>query len=199
MTDADQINLAIAIATGVSVIVSLVVAVFSFNAVKASRESVQVMRDQLEATTRPYLLVAPVVRPMTTLLQLRITNAGGSSARNLRLSLDKDYHFNAEEGASNNLRTYTAFVHPIHEFPPRAELLFHLGVGYRIFRSDLSPLRFTVTASYEYAGREVQESTAVDLQPFMNSGNPIDPIAEGLDGIKAELSGIRNAFERGDS
>jgi len=198
MTTADQINLAIAFATAASVIVSLVVAIVSYQAVQASRASVMVMREQLEATTRPYVLVAPVVRPMSTFLQLRIANTGTSSARNLRLVLDRDYHFNADEAASSNLRTYTAFVHPIQEFPPEAELLFHLGVGHRIFRSDLSPLRFVITAKYEYGGKTVEESTTVDLQPFISAGKPVDPIAERLEGISGELAKLREALGHRD-
>jgi hypothetical protein len=196
MSTADQINLAIATATVLSVIVSLAVAIVSFKAVQASRASVTVMREQLEATTRPYILVAPVVRPMSTFLQLRIANTGTSSARNLRLSLDKDYYFNAEQAGSGNLRTYSAFVHPIQEFPPEAELLFHLGVGHRIFHSDLSPLRFIVMATYDYAGKTVEENTTVDLQPYMNAGKPIEPIAERLEAIAAELSHLRQALQR---
>lgn len=198
MTTADKINLAIAIATVASVIVSLAVAIVSYQAVKASRASVMVMREQLDATTRPYLLVAPVVRPMTTFLQLRIANTGTASARNLRLSLDRDYHFNAEPAASKNIRTYTAFVHPIQEFPPEAELLFHLGVGHKIFRSDLSPLRFVVTAKYEYGDRTIEEGTTVDLQPFMSAGKPIDPIAERLENISGELAKLREVLRAHD-
>lgn len=194
MSIADQINLAIAIATFGSLVVSLAVAIVSYKAVQVSRTSVQVMREQLEAASRPYVLVAPVVRSMTTFLQLRIVNTGSSSARNLKLTLDRDYHFNAEEGAGNNLRNFTAFVHPIQEFAPQAELLFHLGIGSRIFFSDLSPLRFTVTASYEFSGKTVEESTTVDLQPFVGAGMPVDAVAESLDGIKSELSQLRSSL-----
>lgn len=81
----------------------------------------------------------------------------------------------------------TAFTHPIKEFPPGAELIFTLGVGHRILHSDLSPIRLAVTAQYEYSGRHVTERTQVDLQPYVGSGMPIDPIAERLDGLQEEL------------
>lgn len=199
MSTADSINLAIAIATALSVAISIAVAIVTYKTVVASRAAVDVMKAQLEATTRPYILVAPVIRPMSTFFQLRITNTGGSSAKGLRLSLDKDYFFNAEESPGKNLKTYAAFVHPIAEFPPHAELLFHLGVGHRILRSDLCPMRFTVTARYEYSGREVTEESVVDLQPFGDSGKPIDPVAERLAGIEANLKEISAALRRVDS
>lgn len=194
MSTPDLINLAIAIATALSVVVAFAVAVVTYKTVLANRAAVEVMRAQLEATTRPYILIGPVVRPMSTFVQLRIINTGGSSAKNLRLSLDKDYYFNAEHSPETNIKTYAAFTHPISEFPPQAELLFHLGVGHRILRADLSPLRFTVTAQYEYSGREAKEETVVDLQPFGNSGKPIDPLAERLEGIEAQLNALVRAI-----
>lgn len=199
MITADLINFAIAVATTVSVAISLAVAIVTYKSVQASRAAVEVMREQLEASTRPYILIAPTVRPMSTFVQLRIVNSGTSSARNLRLSLDKDYFFNAEDSPSKNIRKYTAFTHPIYEFPPQAELLFHLGVGHLIFTSDLSPLRFTVTAKYEFAGKNFDEATIVDLQPYMNSGKPIDPVAERLDQIREELKLLRSAVTKHDA
>lgn len=198
MSNADWINLAIAIATALSVVVSLAVAIVTYKTVLANRAAVDVMRAQLESTTRPYILVAPIVRSMSTFIQLRITNTGSSSAKNLRLSLDKDYFFNAEPGSANNLKTFTAFTHSIVEFAPHAELLFHLGVGHRILRSDLSPLQFTVTATYTYAGRTVSEETVVDLQPFANSGKPVDSVAERLEGIQSQLKTLVEVLRRND-
>lgn len=199
MSTADSINFAIAVATVLSVVVSLAVAIVTYKTVLASRDAVEVMKAQLESTTRPYVLVVPVVRSMSTFVQLRIANTGGSSAKNLRLSLDKDYFFNAEQSPAKNLKTFAAFTHPIVEFPPHAELLFHLGVGHRILRSELSPVRFTVTAQYSYSGRDVKEETVIDLQPFGNSGKPIDPIAERLEGIRAEIKELGNVLRRDDA
>lgn len=199
MSTADLINLAIAIAAVLSVVVSFSVAIVTYKTVQANRAAVEVMRAQLESSTRPYILVAPVVRSMSTFVQLRIANTGASSARNLRLSMDKDYYFNAEQSAANNLKTFTVFTHPIAEFAPQAELLFHLGVGHRILRSELSPLQFTVTATYEYAGRTVIESTVVDLQPFVRSGKPIDPVAERLEGIQEQLKNLSRVLRRDDT
>lgn len=190
MNTADYINLAIAVATALSVVISGAVAVVTYKTVQASRAAVEVMKAQLEATTRPYILVAPVVRSMSTFLLLRIVNTGGSSAKQLRLSVDKDFFFNAEDQPNKNLRSLSAFTTPIAEFAPQTELLIHLGIGHKIFSSDLTPLQFTVTAKYEYAGRTVEEQTVIDLQPFKHSGKPIDAVAERLEDIRDELRKI---------
>jgi hypothetical protein len=197
VTTADYINFAIAVATALSVLISAAVAVVTYKTVLASRAAVEVMKAQLEATTRPYILVAPVVRSMSTFLFLRIVNTGGSSAKQLRLSIDKDFFFNAEDQPNNNLKTLAAFTNPIAEFAPQAELLLHLGVGHKIFSSDLTPLQFTVTARYEYAGRTVEEQTVVDLQPFKHSGKPIDAVAERLEQIRDELRKLASARQDG--
>lgn len=199
MTLADQINLVVAITGGCSAVISLFVAIVTYQMVKANRETVAVMKAQLDASTRPYIQVTPVVRAMSTLLMLSIRNAGGSSAMNLRLSLDKDFYFNAHASEDDNLRTYTTFVHPIQSFSPHAEMTFYLGIGHNIFGdSKRCPQQFTVRAEYEYQDKRVIESTTIDLQPFRKSAKPVDPIVEQLGKMTEHLSGIRASISRTD-
>ena len=181
MTTADWINFSIAVVTALSAFASLAVVWLTLQVLKANRAAVDVMRAQLDATTRPYILVSPSVRPMTTLLQLTVTNTGSSAAEDLELTLDKDYFFNAEEGVANNLRSYPAFSQRIDSFPPKAELVYSLGVGHKVMGSELCPQQFTVTATYSWAGQRCTEHTRVDLKPYGLSGKPIDVVAERLD------------------
>ncbi|AZP12317.1 hypothetical protein [Undibacterium parvum] len=200
MNLADKINLAVAITGGCSAAISLFVAIVTYQMVKANRETVAVMKAQLDASTRPYIQVTPVVRAMSTMLMLSIKNAGGSSAKNLRLSLDKDFYFNAHPDEDDNLRKYTTFVHPIQSLSPQAEMVFYLGVGHNIFRdSERCPQQFTVQAEYEYQDNRVVESTTIDLQPFRKSAKPVDPIVEQLENISGHLSEIRSAVSRSDA
>jgi uncharacterized protein YceK len=199
MNLSDQLNLAVAITGGCSAVISLFVATVSYQMVKANREAVAVMKAQLDATTRPYIQVTPIVRAMSTMLMLSIKNTGGSSAINLRLSLDKNFYFNALTGEDDNLRTYTTFVHPIQSFSPQAEMVFHLGVGHNIFRdSERCPQQFTVKAEYEYQDKRIVESTTIDLQPFRKSAKPVDPIVEELAKIGGHLREIRSAVSGKD-
>ena len=199
MTLADQINLAVAITGGCSAAISLFIAIITFKMVNANREAVAVMRAQLDASTRPYIQVTPVVRAMSTLIMLSIKNAGGSSAESLRLTLDKDFYFNGHTSEDCNLRKYTTFVHPIQSLSPKAEMVFHLGVGHIIFGNvERCPQQFTVRAEYEYQGKRVVESTTVDLQPFKKSAKPVEPIVEQLEKLNEHLFGIREALSRAD-
>lgn len=199
MTLADKINLAVAIIAGVSAAISLFVAIVTYQMVKANREAVAVMREQLDAASRPHIQISPMIRSMSTLLMLSIKNTGGSSARNLLLTMDKDFYFNAESGEDDNLRKYTAFVHPIESLSPQAEMNFYLGVGHNIFRnSERCPQKFTIKAEYEFQGRRLIESTIIDLQPFRKSAKPVDPVVERLDDINKSLVKISNSLSRTD-
>lgn len=188
-----------AIATGLSVVVSAIMAVMTWAILRANRATVEVMRGQIEATSRPYVQVAPVVRPMTTAIELHIKNVGGAAANKLRLSLDRDYNFNAEEGPHNNLRSYAAFSKDIQMLVPGSELRFLLGVGHRIFGNpDLCPLQFTITAEYSYEGKTVTEKTTVDLEPFGKASQPVDPLVERMDNLVAEIKAIRKHMSNAD-
>lgn len=196
MQIADQINLAIAIATALSVVVSAIMVGMTYAILRANRATVEVMRAEIEAASRPYVQIAPVVRPMTTAVELRVKNIGSTSANRLRLSLDRDFQFDAQEGPANNIRNYTVFTKEIQMLAPGAELRFLLGVGHRILSNPtICPLQFTVGADYGFEGKTVSEKTVIDLEPFGKSNRPIDPVAERLDNLVAEIKAIREELQ----
>lgn len=191
LNTSDKINLAIAVATGLSALVSLAMVIVTNFIVRANRDTVEAMRAQLEAASRPYIQIVPVVRSMTTAIELHISNTGTTSAKNLRLSLDQDFYLNAETGEHNNLRMYSAFREVIQMLPPRAKLRYLLGVGHRVLSNEnLCPIRFTVTATYEYENKSLSESTIIDLEPYKMSGMPIDVVAEQIGRLTKEVQDI---------
>ncbi|QJQ06598.1 hypothetical protein EJG51_012945 [Undibacterium piscinae] len=199
MNLADKINLAVAITGGCSAAISLFVAIVTYQMQGEPRN-----RRCHEGTTRR--LHSPVhsgdtCRPGYEYHAHAVDKkCGGSSAKNLRLSLDKDFYFNAHPDEDDNLRKYTTFVHPIQSLSPQAEMVFYLGVGHNIFRdSERCPQQFTVQAEYEYQDNRVVESTTIDLQPFRKSAKPVDPIVEQLENISGHLSEIRSAVSRSDA
>jgi len=106
------------------------------------------------------------------------------------LTVDKDFFSFGEKSDDKNLRNFSAFKNPSEAFGPGAEILFYLGTGPQLFgsqSSDLTPLQFTVKASYSSSGRIYEESTTVDLLPFMNSVVPQDPIAEEVEKVWKEV------------
>lgn len=191
MQIADQINLAIAIVSGLTALASLAVMLATFKILQANRESVAVMREQMRSLSRPYIQVTPWVRTGSTLMMLTIRNAGSTNAKNLKLSMDRDFYFNGEKRPGGNLREFSAFNEIIECLPPRAELVFHLGVGHVVFgKSVHCPTRFTVTADYDFEGEHTSEATVIDLQPFQFTAQPIDPVAEQIEKLTQKINEI---------
>lgn len=191
MQIADQINLAIAIVSALTALASLAVMFATFRILQANRESVAIMREQVRSLSRPYIQITPWVRTGSTLMMLTIRNAGSTNARNLRLSMDRDFYFNGEKAHGKNLRDFSAFTELIECLPPQAELVFHLGLGHAIFgKAENSPNRFSITAEYDFEGEHASEITVVDLQPFQFSAKLIDPVAEQIEKLTQKLSEI---------
>lgn len=194
MQTADQINLAIAIISGLTALSSLAVVFATFRILQANRESVAVMREQVRSLSRPYIQITPWVRTGSTLIMLTVRNAGQTSARNLKLSMDQDFYFNGENAPGKNIKEFSAFKEVIECLSPHAELNFHLGVGHVVFgKTELCPMRFTITAEYDFEGEHASESTVIDLQPFKFTVQPIDPVAEQIEKLTQKLCEIASS------
>jgi len=178
--------------TAILAFITAVYAYLTHRMAKASEASVEAMRDQSEAMSRPYVTISPFIRSHTTILYLRVKNTGRMGAQNLRLTLDRDFFQFAEKNRSeNNLRTKSAFSTPIDSFPPGADLIFALGQGWVLFGEnagpDVCPTQFNVTAAYEFLGKEVVEVNRIDLRPYVGTEGERDPIVEELERIRAVM------------
>ncbi|HDS1081290.1 TPA: hypothetical protein QDZ83_004451 [Pluralibacter gergoviae] len=177
------------ILTAILVIITGAYAYLTYKMSKMNERSVQIMNDQTEALSRPYLVIQPVIRPHTTFLYLKIFNSGKTSALNVKLELDKDfYQFDEKD---RNLKNINVFNTRIDSFAPNQELYFALGQGWVVFGESKNPLpeQFTITATYSYMGKEVMEKNHIDLRPFAYSEGEKNPIVE-------ELERIRNIFQK---
>ncbi|MEZ8659872.1 hypothetical protein BCS84_15795 [Vibrio cyclitrophicus] len=172
------------ILTAILVVVTGIYAYLTYNMSNISERSVQMIKEQTEAMSRPYLIVQPVVRPHTPFLYLKIYNSGKTPALNVKLELDKDfYQFDKPD---KNLKATSAFSSTFDSFAPNQELFFALGQGWLIFgKSKHSlPEQFVVTASYSYMDKEVVEKSHIDLRPFAESEGERNPIVEELEKIR---------------
>lgn len=175
--------------TAILVFVTAIYAYLTLRMAKASEASVEAVREQSEAMLRPYITVAPFIRPHTTFLYLRVSNTGRTGAQNVRLTLDRDFfQFGEKNNPAKNLRTMTAFSAPIDGFPPGVELIFALAQGWVIFggdgKPDVCPVQFNVTATYEFLGKRVEEVNRVDLRPYPSTEGERNPVVEELERIR---------------
>jgi hypothetical protein len=179
--------------TAVLVMITGFYAWATFRILRANDKVVSVMEEQAVAMGRPYVTVTPFVLPGTPLISLKIANTGQSAATNLRLIIDRDFYKFAEKQESKNIANFKAFREPIEMFAPGTELTFDLAQGFKMFGngadSDVVPTTFTITASYEFSGKKVEERNVIDLRPFEESTQPRDLIV-------SELKEIRKAIEK---
>jgi len=158
----------IEILTAVLVIVTGIYAFLTHRIANANQQVVQVMREQSDALTRPYVTVAAVTEPGSPNLYLRISNSGKTAAEKLRLKLDRDFFMWADK--TQDLAMQHIFRHEIASFAPGAVLTFGLIQGFKLFAEDAdhkaTPLVFKVQAEYQYLGKSVEEETIIDLQQF---------------------------------
>ncbi len=175
--------------TAILAFITAIYAYLTHRMAKASEASVEAMREQSEAISRPYVTVAPFIRPHTSFLYLRVKSTGRTGAQNLHLSLDRDFfQFGERHSADKNLRTVSAFSTPIDSLPPGVDLIFALGQGWVIFGEnagpDVCPTQFNVTATYSYFGKEVTEVSRIDLRPYIGTEGERDPVVEELERIR---------------
>lgn len=173
--------------TGAAVVVAAYYSYLTHRIAKANETLVAATQKQVEAATRPQIVVTPFLLPKNVVVYLRIRNTGQSAAVSLQLKLDRSFFRYGRKEDTQDLFTYHAFQHPIATFPPDAELTFALAQSFIVFGEQADPNRtppvFAVTATFTHGGRTIEETTQVDLRPFLGSDHPKDPIVEALSAI----------------
>lgn len=164
---------------------------------RANESMVLTMKNQQDAEMRPYIEVTMNVRTGTQMLRLSIKNVGRTSAFSLRLSLDRAFHQFRDARPERNLLNHPAFSNTIESFPPGSELIFDLGTGPDIYSNsndeNLCPLIFKVTAEYSASSKTTNETSVIDLTPYINTSIPTDPIVEELTRLRDELTKIKKS------
>ena len=184
MSITDGLTAALTIITGIY-------AYLTFRILKANEHAVAAMQEQAEQANRPYVVVAPFLKPYSIVIYLRITNSGKTAAERLRLTLGKGVQRLSRPGDEYDMQKLSAFSEEIATFAPGAELFFMLGTGISFFgqdaKPDLTPPVFDVTASYSWRERSVKETTVVDVRPLRGADLVPDSIVEELERIRKVL------------
>lgn len=162
---------------------------------KANKEVVHAMREQLLAESRPYITIRILTESI--LFRLEISNTGRTPAEKLRLKLDKDFFQFGDQKRDSNLATFSAFTNEIESLPPGASLMFHLATGPNFFAAEgeqkKCPTVFSITAAYGFLGRRVEETTAIDIRPYLNSSAAEDRVVARLKDIKDAIEKVAKA------
>ena len=184
------------ILTGALVLITGFYAWATYKILKANERVVEVMHEQAEAVTRPYVAASALLEPDNPIFYLRIANTGKTAATDLKLSLDKPFYRFAEKNEEKNLADYAAFKDTITSFPPGAEIVFSLAQSFVIFAdnvdSNVTPSCFTITAEYSFGGKRVKETNIIDLRPYLGASIPQDAYIRKLKAINESIQGVAN-------
>jgi hypothetical protein len=184
---------------GLLVLITAVYACVTFRIAKANEQVVRAMESQGIEANRPYICITPFAKPGDQILYLRISNTGKTAATKVRLRIDRDFFQFAVRDDKYNLATLNVFKNEIDTFPPGMELNFYLGTGPTLFAdkeaSDISPLMFVVTASYSFFGKTVEESTTVDLCPYLRTVDS-DPLIHEIKELVKVLENVKDSLRQ---
>ncbi|OZC04017.1 hypothetical protein [Rubricoccus marinus] len=158
----------------------------------ANEAAVEAMREQSEALTRPHVIVETFNEGAT--YYLRVRNGGTTVAHDLRLQMDRSFHQWGRDG--RDISASQLFTVGTASFSPGSEIVYGLGVGHDLFRDDslrdAMPVQFSVTATYRFGSRTVEEKTTIDLEQYRGMMLHWSP-------LEKELKGIREALEKQNS
>lgn len=177
--------------TALLVIITGFYAWATFHILKANKCVVELMSEQSEALTRPYVSISAFLPSESIIFALRIANTGKTPAKNLKLTLDREFYKYGRSSGNNKFSDFVAFKEVIESFPPGAELIFDLAQGFKIFGEDsetgVTPACFSITAQYGYGDKSVIEENKIDLRPYFLSNLPKNPEVSQLKQIKESI------------
>lgn len=152
---------------------------------------------QVEVLYRPYITVWVEMDNAGT-RKLHVMNTGRSAARNLSLTMDRDFYQLAKQesdGERWNLRRAYLFSNTILSFGPNSHVQFVLAGATQLndenIDQSLMPRQFVITSHYESADVIYQEGHQIDLDQFRSSFLHKDFTVEALRSIGKTLEGIK--------
>jgi hypothetical protein len=185
--------------TALLVVITSFYAWVTYRILKANERVVEAMREQSEAAYRPYVTVTPFLEPDNPIFFLRIANLGKTAATDLRLAIDRSFFKFGERSERNDLASFAAFNQPIDSLPPDSEIVFGLAQGFVVFADGADPTTcpttFTVTASYRFGSKQVEERHIIDLRPYLHADVPQDPVIRKLKAINDSIGKLTGAVK----
>lgn len=185
--------------TSLLVVITAFYAWATYRILKANERVVEAMREQSEATYRPYVTVTVRLEPDNPIFYLRIANLGKTAATDLRLIIDRSFFKFGERSDNKDLSSFAAFNQPIDSLPPESEIVFGLAQGFVVFADGADPstcpTTFTVTATYRFGVKQVEERHVIDLRPYLGADVPQDPVIRKLKTINDTLGKLVGAVK----
>jgi hypothetical protein len=178
MTTADILTILLIVFTAIY-------AFLTFLILRKNAEMVAQMKAQHESFIAPVVNTALGVKH-GSMMCLSVTNTGQAPARNLRLTLDRDFHQFGKTGLDNNIKQFPIFQERIAALARGEELFIMLVQGHEM--NDLTPSEFAIDLHYEFGGKSISERRELSLRPYMRT-------SQNKPELLHEIEKIRAAFE----
>ena len=178
-------------------VITLVYACLTYRLVTLSQDTLSDARLQSQRDNRPYIDVVALQREGATVFQLRIGNTGRNAAKNVRLSLSKQFYQRHQIKEKYLLQNMHPFKETIASFSPKLELVLDLGISYEFFLdldSVTTPLDFEVRAQYEWEGLHFDETTPIDIRVFARSSAAASGVLQEYKDINKQLQEMTKAI-----
>ena len=150
-----------------------------------------------DSTFRPYVFIQPYFERGSTLVFLKISNLGKTTAKDLSIIPVTDFYiFNKKEKNINNL---LIFNKTIKDFPPSSEVMIHLENCITLFSDEsINPreLVFDIRYSSSYGETQYTERVSVSLDYYKETPLGSESIEKKLENIKKVLENIKDKLNK---
>jgi hypothetical protein len=172
------------------VAITAVYCYLTFKIVQKNDQIVSQMRAQYAAFVAPVITINILLKH-SVVICLKIKNAGNSPAKNLRLSIDRDFYQFADAKEEKNVRSFPLFNKPFPSFGPGEEVFLMLSQGFNLNKKEegklVTPLQFKITAAFEFGGQGFSSEHEIDLAAYMKTSQDRSEILEELEKIRKAL------------
>lgn len=181
------------------VIITLIYVIFTFRIAKSNEKSVELMKEQTESYYRPYISVTHRMNSKA-IVELIIENIGITSAKELRLDIDKHFYQLNKNNENLNLKNLPPFNNTIENFPPKGKIVYALLHGSVLHEAQdkypETPFVFTINATYSYLDKVINETNVLDLRTYIYTAIYKEPLESSLESIRDELKEIRKIISK---
>ena len=180
------------------VLITGVYVFLTFRILQSNRQSVAMMSAQMEAATRPYVVVR-LERERAGFYSFNVSNLGHSAANRIQMTCDPEIKPVGAVGTVTQVGKPTdasgLFRHPITCLAPGQTIKVLFG-HYSGIKASYPDLLFKIALDYDGTGRSYQETLDLSLKPTDEAQHLVDyDIGQELHGIREAIDGIRKKMD----
>lgn len=178
------------ILTAMLVLITGVYAYLTNRLAKTAEQSAELMREQNDSISRPYVCLSLFKPKNDPFIFLRVENTGKTSAHNMTLRFGAEFQKVRHLKLLGMLENSYLFTKTLGSFPPNSPIMYIFGCGASLPDSDASTPQdpISVTATYSFGKQTVTETTWLDVNQYNSTTLDKDPVVDALNKIREEIA-----------